>query len=71
MVSFFFVHTKKKLGAKFPLDAYETIQMLLTHDNLLQYYNDLCLGLPDVKYSLLGDDVFDHTMSLEFDGISG
>lgn len=38
-------------GTKFPLDAYETIQMVLTHENRLKHYDDLWLDLPGAEYS--------------------
>ncbi len=54
-------------GSEFPLDAYETIQMVLTHKNRLSHSDDLWLDLPGAEYSPGADGVFDLALSLEFD----
>lgn len=55
-------------GSEFPLDSFEIIQMLLTHENRLKHRNELLLDLPGAEYSPGADGVFDCTLCLEFCG---
>jgi hypothetical protein len=45
-------------GSEFPLDAYEVLQMVLTHENRLQHHDDLWLDLPGAEYSPAADGIF-------------
>jgi hypothetical protein len=53
-------------GSEFPLDAYETIQMVLTHKNRLRHFHDLMLDLPGAQYSCDANGVFGGTLFLRF-----
>jgi hypothetical protein len=55
-------------GSEFPLDAYETIQMVLTHEDRLGHYDDLCLDLPGAEYSPGAYGVFEYALCVEFYG---
>jgi hypothetical protein len=52
-------------GTEFPLDAYETIQMVLTHKNRLKDFNDLWLDLPGAEYSPGANGVFNNALFLK------
>ncbi len=57
-------------GSEFPLDAYEVLQMVLTHDVRLQHYHDLWIHLPGGEYSPDAFTSFDSAMYVGFsDGV--
>lgn len=56
-------------GKEFPLDAYELLQMVLTHSNRLQNYNDLWIDVPAAEYSPDADGSFEHAMCFGFDDV--
>jgi hypothetical protein len=55
-------------GSEFPLDAYEVVQMVLTHEHCLKHCDDLWLDLPGSEYSAIASGVFDSdsALSLKF-----
>lgn len=53
-------------GSEFPLDAYEVLQMVLTHENRLQHCDDLWIDLPGSEYSPDADGVFGCALRVEF-----
>jgi hypothetical protein len=55
-------------GSEFLLDAYEVLQMVLTHENRLQHCDDLWIDLPGSEYSSDADGVFECALCVEFLG---
>jgi hypothetical protein len=55
-------------GSEFPLDAYEVLQIVLTHENRLQHYDDPWISLPGSEYSPGADGVFGCALCVEFHG---
>jgi hypothetical protein len=55
-------------GSEFPLDAYEVLQMVLTHENRLQHYDDLWIDLPGGEYSPDAGGVFECALYVKFHG---
>ena len=55
-------------GSEFLLDAYEVLQMVLTHENRLQHYDDLWIDLPGSEYSPFAAFVFEFSLCVEFYG---
>ena len=53
-------------GSEFPLDAYEVLQMVLTHSKRLQHYDDLWIDLPGSEYSLDAGGVFGYALCVRF-----
>ncbi len=53
-------------GSEFPLDAYEVLQMVLTHENRLQHYDDLWIDLPGSEYSPVAVGVFGYALYVRF-----
>jgi hypothetical protein len=51
-------------GSEFPLDAYEVVQMVLTHEHRLKHYDDLWLDIPGSEYSAIASSVFDGDSAL-------
>lgn len=57
-------------GSEFPLDAYEVLQMILTHDDRLRHYHDLWINLPGGEYSPDVYTCFNSSMYIGFsDGV--
>jgi hypothetical protein len=55
-------------GSEFLLDAYEVLQMVLTHENRLQHCDDLWIDLPGSEYSSDADGVFECALCVVFYG---
>ncbi len=55
-------------GSEFPLDGYEVLQMVLTHENRLKHCDDLWIDLPGSEYSPDADGVFECTLRVRFNG---
>ena len=53
-------------GTEFPLDAFETIQMVLTHENRLNHPEDLWIDAPGGESCPNQDGNFDHCLALRF-----
>lgn len=53
-------------GSELPLDVYEGLQMVLTHENRLRYRYDLWIDLPGSEYSPNADDLFEYALCIKF-----
>ncbi len=53
-------------GSEFPLDAYEVLQMVLTHENRIRNYQDLWINLPGGEFRPKATLEFDHSMYIGY-----
>jgi len=53
-------------GSELPLDAYEVLQMVLTHENRLKHYDDLWINLPGSEYSPDANGGFEYALCVWF-----